>query len=152
MAWHLGVGIGMTLSHLHNILWTSGWILTKFSWIYNWDITKSWLDFGGLGIIFKVIAAEKLKIHSVEDICFLWKHYYYFLFFFFNLHGLEIVVAKCTCSDKGMHTVNISPDKKLIFNHKVLIFPPMKTIVITHQKPICWGTSNEYPQHVFMEK
>ena len=34
-----GVGVGVTLSCQHNILETSGWILTKFSWIYNWDIT-----------------------------------------------------------------------------------------------------------------
>ena len=40
-------------SCLHNILWTSGWILTKFAWIYNWDITKNWLDFGDLNLIFQ---------------------------------------------------------------------------------------------------
>ena len=57
----VGVGIIVTLSCLHNILWTSGWILTKFSWIYNWDI-KNWLDFGD-NLICKVIAVEKLKIH-----------------------------------------------------------------------------------------
>ena len=55
------IGIGMTLSCLHNILWTSGWFLTKFSLIYNWDITKNWLDFGDLDLIFKVTAVEKLK-------------------------------------------------------------------------------------------
>ena len=62
----VGVGIGsnVTLSCLCNILWTSGWILTKFSWLYNWDIAKNWLDFGGLDLIFKVTAVEKLKIHS----------------------------------------------------------------------------------------
>ena len=39
------VGIGLTLSCLHNVLWTCGWILTKFSYICNWDITwnYSWL-------------------------------------------------------------------------------------------------------------
>ena len=37
----VGIGVGMTLSCLHNILFTSGWILTKFSLIYNCDITKS---------------------------------------------------------------------------------------------------------------
>ena len=36
-----GIDIGVTLSCLHNILKTSGWILTKFSWIYKWDITKN---------------------------------------------------------------------------------------------------------------
>ena len=35
----IGVGIDMILSCLHNILSTSGWILTKFSWIYDWNIT-----------------------------------------------------------------------------------------------------------------
>ena len=33
------VGIGVTLSCLHNTMRTSGWTLTKFSWIYYWDIT-----------------------------------------------------------------------------------------------------------------
>ena len=61
----LGVrfGIHITFSCLHNILGTSGWVLTKFLWIYNWDITKNWLDFGDLDLIFKVTAVEKLKIH-----------------------------------------------------------------------------------------
>ena len=54
--------IGMTLSCLHNFLWTNGWILTKFSWISNWDITKNWIDFCDLDLIFKVTAVEKLKI------------------------------------------------------------------------------------------
>ena len=38
------IGIGITLSCLHNIFWTSDWILNKFSWIYSLDIAKSWLD------------------------------------------------------------------------------------------------------------
>ena len=60
----IGAGIGMTLSCLHSIFWTSGWILTKFLWIYNLDITKNWLDFGDFDIILKVIVVEKLKIHG----------------------------------------------------------------------------------------
>ena len=51
--------IGITISCLHNILWTSGWILTKFAWIYHKDITKNRLDFGDLDLIFKVTAVEK---------------------------------------------------------------------------------------------
>ena len=39
--------------------------LPNFSWIYNWDITKNWLDFGYLDLIFKVTAIEKLKILGV---------------------------------------------------------------------------------------
>ena len=69
--WHIdfgadpiGISIGVTLSCLHNILWACGWILTKFSWTYNWNITKNCLDFGDLDLIFKVTAVEKLKIHS----------------------------------------------------------------------------------------
>ena len=61
----ISIGICVTLSCLHNILWTSGWILTKFSWIYNWDLTKNWLDFGDLDLIFKITAVEKLKIHGM---------------------------------------------------------------------------------------
>ena len=44
--WHL-------LSCLHNIFWTHGWILTRFSWICNLDITKNirfwwpWHNFQG---------------------------------------------------------------------------------------------------------
>ena len=48
------IGVGVTHSCLHSILWTSGWVLTKFSWIYNWDITKNWLHL-------KVRAVEKKK-------------------------------------------------------------------------------------------
>ena len=35
------VDVGSTLFCLHNILCTSSRILTKFSWIYNWNITKN---------------------------------------------------------------------------------------------------------------
>ena len=70
----VGVGfwvrIGMTLSCLHNILWTSGWTLTKLSWICNWDITKNSFDFGNLDLIFGVKAVEKLKIYSWETSVF----------------------------------------------------------------------------------
>ena len=55
--------VGITLSCLY-ILWTSGWILTKFSWIYNWNRTINSLNFGDLGLIFMVTAVEKLKIHG----------------------------------------------------------------------------------------
>ena len=51
------IGVGVTLSCLHNVLWTSGWILTKFSWIYNWNIAKNWIDLGDLDEIFKITAA-----------------------------------------------------------------------------------------------
>ena len=40
------------------------WIHTKFSWIYNWDITKNLLDFGDLDLIFKVTAVGKLIIYG----------------------------------------------------------------------------------------
>ena len=83
----IGIGIGMTLSCLHNILWTSGWILTKFSWICNWDITQKKIRLVDLDLIFKVTAVEKLKIlwrflvftlpfeqFWWGNTCFLWKH------------------------------------------------------------------------------
>ena len=63
------VGIGITLSCLHNILWN--WLDSYQIFMDNWDIhvTKNWLDFGDL--IFKVTAVEKLKIHSEgTEICF----------------------------------------------------------------------------------
>ena len=60
----IGIGVGMTLSCPHNILWTSCWSLTKLLWLYNWDITKNWLDFGDIDLIFKVTAVEKLRIHG----------------------------------------------------------------------------------------
>ena len=56
------VGVGTRLSCLHNILWTSGWIFTKCSWIYSLDITKNSLDFHDHDLIFKVTAVEKLII------------------------------------------------------------------------------------------
>ena len=64
------VGVGVTFSCLHYILWTSGWVLTKFSWIYNMDIPKNRLDFGDLDLIFKVTAEEKLKIRGRETYVF----------------------------------------------------------------------------------
>ena len=36
-----GVGVGVKLSCLHNILWTGGWSLSKFSQIYDQGITKN---------------------------------------------------------------------------------------------------------------
>ena len=56
-----GVNVSNTLSSLHNILRTSGWILTKFSWIQNWD-NKEVIRFGDLELVFKVTGVEKLKI------------------------------------------------------------------------------------------
>ena len=75
------VEIRVRLSCLHNILWTSGWIHTKFSWIYNWDRAKDWIEFGYLDLIFKVIAVENWSGVGgvgvgVGDIHFLWKHCY----------------------------------------------------------------------------
>ena len=40
LVWIL-VPVGITLSCLHSILLTSSRILTKFQWIYNWDIAKN---------------------------------------------------------------------------------------------------------------
>ena len=68
----VGIGIGLTLSFLHNIIWTSGWILTKFSWIHNWDITKNCSDFRDLDLIFKDTAVEKLKICDTGRDNILW--------------------------------------------------------------------------------
>ena len=68
----VGVVIGLTLSCLHHILWISGSILTKVSWVYNLYITKNSLDFGDLDQIFKVTAVEKLKIYDRGHL-FSWK-------------------------------------------------------------------------------
>ena len=69
------VGVSITLSCLHNILWTGGWIPTKFSWLGNWDKKKKkkWLDFSDLDLIFKVTAVQKLKIHGRGDPFSLWE-------------------------------------------------------------------------------
>ena len=55
-----------SMSHfvLHNIFWTSSWILTRFAWIYNWNITKNWLDFGDLGLIFKATTVENWTFYD----------------------------------------------------------------------------------------
>ena len=42
---------------LHVILWTIGWNVTKFASLYKLDRINSILDFGDLGLIFKVTAA-----------------------------------------------------------------------------------------------
>ena len=36
-----GDGVTVTLSCLHNILWTRDWILTEFSWMYVLYITRN---------------------------------------------------------------------------------------------------------------
>ena len=46
----VGVGVRISLSCLHNILWTSGRILTKFSMTNGSDITRNWLYFGDLDL------------------------------------------------------------------------------------------------------
>ena len=57
----VGVSVGsVTLPCLHDISWTGGWILIKCAWMYYWDMTKSWLGFGDLDLIFKVTAGLKL--------------------------------------------------------------------------------------------
>ena len=58
-----------TLPCLHNILWTTGWIL----WLDSNHIfldtylehNKELLDFDDLALIFKIIAVEELKIHGL---------------------------------------------------------------------------------------
>ena len=62
----VAVGDGVILSFLHNILRSSGWILTKFSSIYNWDIKMKRLDFCNQDLVFKVTA-----VGLGVDICFL---------------------------------------------------------------------------------
>ena len=71
----LRFSVGITLSCMHNILWTSRWILTKFLWIYNWD-NKELFRFGDLDPIFKVTALEKTENLRWEEICFPCKHWY----------------------------------------------------------------------------
>ena len=39
---------------LHSISWTNRWILTKLAQKDHWDKGRMWLDFGDLGLIFKV--------------------------------------------------------------------------------------------------
>ena len=55
------IGVGVTLSCQQDILWTSGCILTKFSWTYNWNMTKNWLDFCDIDLIFKVTAVKETE-------------------------------------------------------------------------------------------
>ena len=95
------VGVGMALSCLHLTLWTIGWILTKFSSIYIREITKNWLDFGDLDLMFKVPAVGKLKIHGGGTSGFLWKHFdwlflilFFYIFSFYNT--IMILLSKLT--------------------------------------------------------
>ena len=57
----------MTLSGLHNIFSTSGWILTKFAWIYNLDITNTCIDFGDLELIYNVSKTAVGETNSVDS-------------------------------------------------------------------------------------
>ena len=62
----VGISIGSpdTFLSAQYLVWTSGWILNKFSWIYNWDITNNWSDFGDPDLIFKATAVVKRKVRS----------------------------------------------------------------------------------------
>ena len=73
-----GIDVSITFSCLHITLWTNGWSLTKFSWIYNRDITKNWSDLCDIDLIVKVTAVEKRKLYRVGwgDIGFLSKYCY----------------------------------------------------------------------------
>lgn len=55
----VGVGIGKTLSCLHNISWTIEPILNKLAGIYNWRMQKSWLDLSMLGIFLWLSAVDE---------------------------------------------------------------------------------------------
>ena len=85
----LEVGFGTTPSCLHNILWI--WLdsYNKFSWIYNWDIIMSWLDFCDLDLIFKITAVENLKIYSWGTSVFSDTVTRFFFGFFFSFFSKE---------------------------------------------------------------
>ena len=95
----IGIGVGMTLPCLHNILWTSGWILTKFSRTYNWDITKKWLDFDDLDLLYKATAVEELKIYGWGTSIFSENTNIYW-FFFFNF-SMETCIPYINASQRG---------------------------------------------------
>ena len=59
-------GVGMTISCVHDISWSSDWNFTKLAWIYHWDKLKSWLDFGDLDLIFKVFEGLKYVKNSLK--------------------------------------------------------------------------------------
>ena len=80
LAWHLFC--------LRNILWTSGWILIKFSWIYIWDIAKKkkkkktttkkqtkkkLARFWWPRLNFQGHSGRKIENSRLGDISFLWK-------------------------------------------------------------------------------
>ena len=51
-----GTNLSQNMRVLHNISWTSWWILTRFTLIKHLDMIKSWMGFGDLDLIFKVTA------------------------------------------------------------------------------------------------
>ena len=67
----VGVGVsvsgddGVILSCLHDISWTGFQILTKFEWIKQLDMVKSWLGFADPDLIFKV--TEGLKLPNLSQ-------------------------------------------------------------------------------------
>ena len=73
----VSVCVSITFSCLHNILWSSHWILPKFSWLYSWAITKNWLEWWPN---FQGHSSKKNENSQLGDISFLWKHCYWFLY------------------------------------------------------------------------
>ena len=53
------IGVGISIAHcLHSVIsWTNGCILTDLTETYYWERGKKWLDFGDLGLFFKVTPA-----------------------------------------------------------------------------------------------
>ena len=88
----VGIGVGATHTFLHNILLTSGWILTKFSYLYNWDISKKWKDFGDFDLIIKVTAEGTLKILSGEHL-FSLKTLLLVMFLFLFVFFVNVVIV-----------------------------------------------------------
>ena len=79
----VGIGIDLTLSCLHNILWTSGWILTKFLWIlicvspppppppptHTHTHTPCTHTKGGVGEVYIVFGAGPVAISNCVRVC-----------------------------------------------------------------------------------
>ena len=69
----VSIGVGFTLSCLHNILWTRGWILTKNSWIIWLGHNKELIRLLWPWPYFQNQSSRKTENSRWEDICCLWK-------------------------------------------------------------------------------
>ena len=97
------------------------WILTKFSWVHNWNLAKNQLDFGDLGPIFKVTAVEKLKFRCVGQ--FFFSENTVTSLFYFTIVGVKCRAAAVKSISVLHHISELAHWSQRKGKHNMFAFP-----------------------------